>query len=192
MDQTTAARINLGIQLRLARKSKGITLSQLSGAANCSESMLSKIETGKVNPSLDLLHRIATTLGTNISALFAFEANEEVVFKKGTRPQLDIEAFFPGDGIKLESLSPHVAGQLLQAHVHIIAPGGRTSAEGRVHEGEEVGYILQGSLELTVDGKTYHMEEGDSFYFRSDLMHRYDNISDQECRVLWVNTPPTF
>jgi len=189
MDQT---RINLGIQLRLARKSKGITLSQLSQEAKCSESMLSKIETGKVNPSLDMLHRIATILETNISALFSFETNDELVFKKGTRPQLDIEAFYPGDGIKLEALTPHVAGQLLQAHIHIIAPGGRTSAEGRVHEGEEVGYVLTGSLELTVDGKTYHLEEGDSFMFRSELMHRYDNNSGEECRVLWVNTPPTF
>ena len=191
MDPKTS-RIHLGLQIRLARKNKGVTLAQLSQEVRCSESMLSKIETGKVNPSLDMLHRIAITLGTNISALFAYETNDKVVFRKGARPQLDIEAFYPGVGIKLEALTPHMQGLLLQAHIHIIAPGGRTSDEGRTHEGEDVGYILQGCLELTVDGTTYHMEEGDSFLFRSELMHRYDNIGDSECRVLWVNTPPTF
>ncbi len=187
-----ATRLHLGFQIRLARKNKGVTLARLSQEAHCSESMLSKIETGKVNPSLDMLHRIAVTLDTNISALFAYDASDDVVFRKGTRPQLDIGAFTPGEGIKLEALTPHSQGLLLQAHIHIIAPGGRTSQEGRIHEGEEVGYVLQGCLELTVDNNTYHLEEGDSFLFRSERMHRYDNFSDQECRVLWVNTPPTF
>lgn len=190
--ESKKSNVRLGIHLRHARKMKGMTLSELSEQAQCSQSLLSKIENGKANPSLNMLHRIAARLDTNIAALFLHENEAEVVAKKETRPRIDIEAYCQGDGIILETLTSHNHNFILQAHIHIISPGGRTSEEGRAHEGEEVGYILEGVLDLIVDGETYHMEKDDSFVFRSELNHKYVNPGDSVCRVLWVNSPPTF
>lgn len=47
--ETNPAR--LGTRLKLARQTRGLTLKALSEAANCSESLLSKIENGKASPS---------------------------------------------------------------------------------------------------------------------------------------------
>ena len=55
-----------------------------------------------------------------------------------------------------------------------------------------MGYVLQGELELQVNGQFFDLKEGDSFYFRSDLPHGYKNPGSKVARVIWINTPPTF
>jgi quercetin dioxygenase-like cupin family protein len=47
-------------------------------------------------------------------------------------------------------------------------------------------------LRITIDGKEYLLEQGDSFLFRSELPHGYRNDGDIEAKILWVNTPSTF
>ncbi len=86
---------------------------------------------------------------------------------------------------------PHTPDHILECNIHIVAPG--DGSEGAIgHAGEEVGYILEGQLELVVDGVTYSVYPGDSFTFRSELPHSYVNNGPVTARVLWANTPPTF
>jgi len=80
---------------------------------------------------------------------------------------------------------------MLQANIHIVAVGGRS--DGVIsHVGEEVGYLVEGELELEVDGRRYHLCPGDSFYFSSSRPHGYRNVGKTKARVIWVNTPSTF
>ena len=96
-----------------------------------------------------------------------------------------------GKGIKLERLIPYSHSYLLQGNIHHIATGGRSDGN-IVHSGEEVGYVLEGEIELTVDGRRYRAKAGDSFHFRSELPHGYRNVGAKPARVIWINTPPTF
>ena len=151
--------------------------------------MLSKIENGKGNPSLNLLHRLAQALDISIGHLFSHDQDDEdFVMRNGMRPILATIA--PSQGVALEALMSNQGEHLLQAHIHIVAPGGRDSSI--THEGEEVGYVLEGELDLEVDGVEVHLEAGDSFFFNSQRPHRYANNGTSLTRVLWVNTPPTF
>jgi mannose-6-phosphate isomerase-like protein (cupin superfamily) len=53
--------------------------------------------------------------------------------------------------------------------------------------------VIQGSLEMWLDEiKRYVLETGDSLYFESTHTHRWENLSNRETVLLWVNTPPTF
>jgi quercetin dioxygenase-like cupin family protein len=73
----------------------------------------------------------------------------------------------------------------------VVEPGG--GSEGAIeHQGEDVGYVLEGEFELIVAGKTYKLQQGDSFFFRSNLPHGYRNPGRKQTRVVWVNTPSTF
>ncbi len=181
----------LGATLRYHRKLRGLTLQELAQAARCSESMVSKIETSSVNPSLTMLSRLAAALDINVSVFFEGGSEGEVVMRAGTRPRLDTDALRRGDGVTLERLVPYAAGCLLQANLHIVAPGGRS--DGLIsHVGEEMGYLISGQLELEVDGERHLLAPGDSFYFPSEKPHGYRNPGPGEARVLWVNTPPTF
>jgi uncharacterized cupin superfamily protein len=86
---------------------------------------------------------------------------------------------------------PPNLGHLLEGNLHILAPGG--GSEGvLMHEGEEVGYVLEGELELKVEGVLYILKSGDSFVYRSELPHSYRNSGKTLTKVLWVSTPPTF
>jgi quercetin dioxygenase-like cupin family protein len=150
--------------------------------------MLSKVETGKAQLSLTLLHRIVHSLNTNISALFSDSLNDTgVVTKAADRPTFPIDA----KGSRLERLVPPNLGHLLESNLHILEPGGGSSGV-LSHEGEEVGYVLSGTLELTVSGVKYLLHAGDSFVYRSEQQHSYKNPGKTTARVLWVSTPPTF
>ena len=77
------------------------------------------------------------------------------------------------------------------ACVVIIEPGGHTAGVLQ-HQGEEVGYVMEGQLELTINREVHLLNAGDSFYFPSDLPHEYRNPGKTRMRAVWINTPPTF
>lgn len=170
---------------------RGMTLKELADQSQCSESMLSKIENDKAAPSFATLHRVATALGTNISELYsAPNSAERIVSQAHERPVLVTDNLRSGKGIQMERLIPYSRDHLLQGNIHVIEPGG--GSEAIVHSGEEIGYVLEGEIELIVDGKKMRAKSGDSFHFRSELPHAYRNVGAKKARVLWVSTPPTF
>lgn len=183
---------SMGAKLRHARKARLLRLSELAEIVGCSESLLSKIENARARPSLQMLHKIVSSLDITIASLFADnDAPSEVVLRRGRRPILDIRAVREGEGIRLESLVADPADKLLYGSIHIVEPGGST--DGTIeHQGEELGYVVEGELELTVDGESYALKEGDSFFFPSHLPHGYKNPGKTQCRIIWVNTPSTF
>lgn len=182
---------HVGTILRARRRLLDLTLDQVATRASCSESMLCKIETGKVNPSITLLRRLAQALSVNVAALFDDHTPEDVVQRAGQRPRLNDGKRQRGDGVTLEGLVPDGPGVALQANIHIIAASG--ASDGLIsHAGEEMGYVLEGVVELIVEDSRWRLEPGDSFYFRSERLHGYRNLGDVPARILWVNTPPTF
>ena len=82
--------VDMGNRLKELRKRRGLRLNAVAEMAGCSESMLSKIENNKGNPSLNLLHRIAEALGVSISNLFVEEEDEPVVRRAGERPIITV------------------------------------------------------------------------------------------------------
>jgi transcriptional regulator with XRE-family HTH domain len=183
--------VALGVRLRHARMVRGITLKALADEAKCSESMLSRIENDKAAPSFGTLHRVATALGTNISELYSpMKSSDRIVSHAGERPVMVTDNLRTGKGIQLERLIPYSREHLLQGNIHMIAPGG--GSESIVHSGEEIGYVLEGEIELAVDGRKMRAKSGDSFHFRSELPHAYRNVGATMARVLWISTPPTF
>jgi len=182
----------LGLRLRMARRTQGWTMKQLAIAAGCSESLLSKIENGRNLPSLPQLHRLVQVLDTNIGWLFGDRASQRnIVFRAGQRPVIALDPQHRGEGIALERVIPFSEMHLLQCNIHHIAEGG-SSAGPIAHEGEEVGYVLAGRIELIVDGRSHRLAAGDAFVFRSDRQHAYRNVGEGSASILWVNTPPTF
>lgn len=178
----------LGGNVKRLRVIKGLRLRDLADRVGCSESLLSKIENGHASPSITMLHRIAHSLAVTVPALFAArESGGGVVARRGARPSTNIDA----KGSRLEQLVATEGGHLLEGNLHVLAPG--AGSEGTLaHEGEEVGFVVAGELELTVDGVTHRLAAGDSFAFRSEMPHSHRNPGRTETRVVWVSTPPTF
>ncbi len=190
--QTFANQIEVGRRIRHWRHVKNMTLLELAEKVGCSESLLSKIENDRVRPSIGILHRLVAALGANVSMLFQDQGVDgELVLHERERLKITAHGMSPAAEVEIENLIPGARSKLLQASIHLIPPGGGT--EGMIeHVGEEVGYVLTGSLELTVGARTVTIAAGDSFHFRSDIPHGFRNTGDAVARVVWVSTPPTF
>ncbi|MFU1928995.1 cupin domain-containing protein [Bordetella hinzii] len=183
----------LGTRIKHARRVHGLTLKALAQAADCSESLLSRIERGQVMPSLANLHRLARALDTNVAELMAAHAPpSSPVIRQGDRPVIEFtSARGRKPGVKLERVIVPMRGQLLQADIHQLEPEAE-SLEKISHAGEEMGYVLEGEFELHLGEAVHHLRQGDSFYFSSEVPHSYRNPGRAVARVLWVNTPATF
>ncbi|WP_136651710.1 helix-turn-helix domain-containing protein [Paracoccus aeridis] len=178
----------LGDTLRQVRRARRLTLKALASSVDCSESMLSKIERGRAQPSLRLLHALAAMLHVKVAALLADQAPGPVTIRRpGERLQLLLSS--PQGGrrpVILERAVPFAEGMLLDANIHRIPPGG--GSEGQYeHDAEEVGYVVKGTFELTVDGVIYVLGEGSSFHFNSRLPHSYLNHTTEDAVIFWVN-----
>lgn len=184
--------VRVGPKMKHTRLLKGLTLKQLADAAGCSVSLLSKIENGRANPSLKMIHRVATALGMPVAGLFQAQGEtDNIVLREGQRPVIATDQVRTGHGVSLEAIIPASSGHLLSGYINHIEPGGGSEGELR-HEGEEFGYVLAGEIELRVGGQRYQVGPGDCFHFRSETSHSYRNTGSVIARVLWLNTPPTF
>jgi len=183
----------IGSQLKRQRRLKGLRLKDVAERAGISQSLISKIENNKASPSLSTLHYLAKALGTSISALFALdESLDQVVHRPEDRPVAGkVQSMVEWDGIEAEIIVPYVRGRLLEGFVFVMEPGGHSGGTLK-HDGEECGYVLEGKLELIVDGHRHILGPGDSFFFGSDRPHSYRNPGKVPTRVIWINTPPTY
>ena len=182
----------VGPRVRALRKRHRLRLCDLAERAGCSESLLSRIENGLVTPSLTTLHRICQALHVNVAALTdPQEARVCTIYGPNDRPRTAHGPAGEGDGSLCETLIPFSTTRALEGLL-LELPGGGTMCGPFAHEGEEVGYVLEGALELVVDGQRHVLPQGHSFFFSSDLPHSYRAHGAAKCRILWINTPPTF
>ncbi|MGE3924920.1 MAG: helix-turn-helix domain-containing protein [Lautropia sp.] len=180
----------MGAKLRQLRRARRLTLRELAERAGTSESMISKIENDRATPSLQTLHRICVELGSSVGVMLSTgEPSDQVVFRRGERQMLSVGTIGreTGRGIRIEHLA--VNSELLFGSIHIVEPDGDSGSDIS-HVGEEIGYVLEGRVELFVDGRRHALDEGDSFFFRSELPHKYRNAGSGTARILWINTPP--
>lgn len=192
-EQPSSPFSHLGIRIRHARMLRGMTLKRLAETAQCSESLLSRIERNQTMPSLATLHRLACALDSNVTELAQTDTPKDgPVIRAGQHPVVRFGGQGPGrPGIRLERVVTPMRGQLLQADIHVLEAGA-ASLEHITHAGEEVGYVIEGELELGIGTETYLLGPGDTFYFPSDRPHSYRNPGRTVTRVFWSNTPATF
>jgi quercetin dioxygenase-like cupin family protein len=170
----------------------GRTLADMAEQCGCTVSFLSKLENGRTAPSLNTLHRIATSLGVNIGTLAPQENKtaRHIVRAQG-RAMLGEPFIRSGDGIQLEVISGHCDGELFQVNLHHVDPGGKSDGQ-IVHAGDEFIYILRGEIDLLLGDETIRLAEGDAAFFASTEPHGYANPTDRATTILWLNSPPTY
>ena len=99
------------------------------------------------------------------------------------RPIVTTDPIREGRGIHYERLVPFGAGNLLEGNIHVVELGG-VKHDPITHQGETVGYVIEGNLELTIERTLYLLHTGDSFFFKNHLTSSYSNPGAGETRVL--------
>ena len=187
--QARPSDLQIGGRLRHCRLLAGIRMRELADKVGCTESMVSKIESGRVVPSLPMLQRLVDALGRDMASFFGSDPNSPaLVLRAGERAVTNVDPIRQGSGVSYERLVPFGAGHLLEGNIHRIDADG-VKHDPITHQGETLGYVLEGQLQITVENATYQLSTGDSFFFRNHMTNSYCNLSGQPVRVLWVNTP---
>lgn len=190
--QTEEDDLSLGLAVRRARQARGLSLKQVADAANVSVGFLSQIERGISSPSVRALRAICAILDVPVLELLGggeADPNNEArrIVRAGQRRRVD----FGDKGMVKEFLTVHDQG-LLQVMELTLDPDGGSGEDAYNHEGEECGVVLEGRLELYVDGAVYRLGEGDAFHFESASPHKFRNLANGRTRILWITTPPVW
>lgn len=183
--------INIGKKIADLRKSKKLTIKDLAEKAKVTASMLSQLERGLANPSINTLKTIALALDVPLFTIFIEdEIKENLVLKPSDRKQMII----PSEGDELityELLSPDLKGDVELA-IMTLSPKSHTSKDNFKHTGEEVAYVSKGKVHIFLNDSELTLEEGDSIKIPPNMMHRWYNPYPVESVVIFAVSPPSF
>lgn len=175
-----------GTIIRKLRKEKNLSLKELSEKSGVSIAMISQIERGNADPTMTTLYKICEGLNTTITSLIVGEQKPERVVRKNSRRTL----FLPNSKVKYQLLTSHLKKNLEMILVELEPK--QQDRQLISHQGEEVGFILQGQLTIILGDEEYVLEEGDSITFESTIPHRFINHGDEKSVSIWTMTPPSF
>ncbi|MEV7924928.1 MULTISPECIES: XRE family transcriptional regulator [unclassified Kitasatospora] len=170
----------LAARLREHRLSSRLTLEVASARVGLSPAYLSRLETGRRQPSLPVLLGLARAYGTSVSGLLGETmAEPDPVVRGGA-----IEPGRAGGWGYRRAGAPGRAMQALRVHV----PPGVQDTVVRVHPGEEWLYVLQGRLKLTLGDRVHRLDVGDSAHFDSLTPHCIAADAPDGVELLFVHT----
>ena len=176
---------SFGPALKKARRIRHLTLDGLASRIGCSPSALSKIENQKAAPSFGMVYRICQALRMDVTTLLENPTPSRAVVTKAGR-----HAVFQATGMEFQVLVQASPEHRMEANIVDIAPGAHSGEPIGHGPGELLGLVLEGKLKLTVDGKAYSVQPGDSFAFSYDRPHSFGNAGVRPTRVLFVLAPP--
>lgn len=183
---TPARDAEIAARLRRLRTVRGLTLRAAGELTGLSASFISSLERGVTGASVATLQRlVAAYAGTLGELLRDPGADGRRLVRPGERRVL-----IAGNGVRIEDLA--TAPTVLESQLFVLDPGA-TSDGYYAHPGEELMYVLSGSLGVWLDDTEYYeLAVGDALTFPSTIAHRFQALGPAETRLIWINTPPTF
>jgi len=203
---------DLGHRLRIAREEKSIGLRELARRLGVSPSLISQIETGKTEPSINTLFAMVSELELSVNEI-VFESERDAGGPSGASngetgaagPRARVLAAGPAQppGSPVQhrsnrtsiSLEAGVTWQRLTAqpdhNVDFLLlrypPGSESTPPHSLmrHNGTEYGYVLAGRLEVSIGFDKYIIGPGDSISFDCTQPHRFATVGDETVEAVW-------
>jgi transcriptional regulator with XRE-family HTH domain len=177
-------------KLRTLRLRRSMGLAQLAEHTGFSSAMLSRLENGRLVPTLPTLTRIALVFSVGLDYFFSDPRKRHAV----AVVRRDERKMFPSDPKSrsvpwhFESLDFRVNERKLNgylAHFHPVAPD---QVVPHYHQGVELLYLIEGKLEMKIGVETFQIAAGDSIYFDSVQKHTYRSLDKTPCTAIVVTT----
>ena len=183
--------LDIGTKLRAIRKQRGLSQRELAARAGLTNGTISLIEKNKTSPSVASLKSLLDAIPISMAEFFS--NLEETALSKVFYRANELTVVSPtGDQqVTLRQLGNAEAHALQVLH-ETYPPGADTGPELLSHDGEEAGIVVQGAIEVTVDGVSETLNAGDGYLFDSRLPHRFRNTGKETCIVISACTPPSF
>lgn len=176
---------SIGPKLKKLRQEQHLSLQQLAVKAEVSAAAIHKIERNDMVPTITTLLKIATALERPVSHFVENDGAEPlpVAFTPSSeRPAV----FTPHAGLSLAGVSGPYAPFRSAAAIANVEPGAQSGSKPLIHAGEELVYVLEGSMVFDIAHTRYKVGRGDALHFIGDQPHHWANEGTTRARALWV------
>ena len=185
-------RYEIGVKLRALRLKKKLGLVELGRHTGLSPALLSKLERGRMFPTLQTLLRIAMVFSVDLDYFFADHRKHRAfaIVRRAARQRFPEAPGRREPAYHFESLTFPVAEPKCEAYVATFHPVADGKARPHQHAGVEMIYVLAGQLGVTIESTEHRLEDGDAMYFDATVQHSYRRTGRIACSALIVSVAP--
>lgn len=183
--------MHVGELIHKLRKSKKMTLLELSNESGVALATLSRMENGKMTGTLESHMNICKALEINLPDLYKdLSASKKTIELRPRTARTDV--FVHDNKAASEMLASNFMNKKMMPILVKIGKAGRTHGEETKSGVERFIYVLDGKIEANIGDNKYDLVKGDSLYFESSLPHYFRNTGTGETRFISVTTPPAL
>ena len=182
---------SIGDKLRALRLRKRMGLVELGQHTKLSPALLSKIERGKLFPTLPTLLRIAMVFSVGLEFFFTEDRKRHVlaISRHKERLRFPDQADNTDAAYFFESLDFGAVERKLNAYHAEFHHFNPNKIRPHQHSGVEFIYVISGTLGLRVGSEDSLLGACDSVYFDSSVAHGYWNASRRKTAAIVVTVP---
>lgn len=180
---------SIGKNVMNFRRNRKMTIREFSKYSGISTSLISQIERGQANPSLEILTILSKALNVPLYSLFLEDVElESLISRKKDRKTI----YFKNDD---QCLYDVLTPDFIKTHIEMLMmdlyPNSATTKKYFVHQNkEELAVLMNGSVFVELDNIEFELYEGDLVRIPPNIKHRFINKSmDLVATVLFVLTP---
>ena len=179
----------IGGKIRTLRLKKKMGLVELGKHTGLSPALLSKIERGRLFPTLPTLLRIALVFSVGLEFFFAGVRDRPLIAiaRKKQRVTLPERPGARDMGYLFASLDYGATERRFNSY-YAEFPAPAETLRPHSHAGVEFLYVLQGVLRVHIDDEEHALHAGDAMYFDSSRPHAYSRAGARNCSALVVTS----
>jgi transcriptional regulator with XRE-family HTH domain len=170
----------VGPRLRALRRQRGVTLERLAEGTGISVSTLSRLESGRRRPTLELLLPLARAHHVPLDELVGAPASGDP--RVYPRPAIR-------DGVTWLPLTRRPGGPGVFKQIIPGTPGPQGPVEQRAHEGYEWLYVISGRLRLVLGESDFALGAGEAAEFDTRIPHAVTNGGPEPLELLNIFGP---
>jgi len=173
----------IGENLRRIRSERNLSLGQLAAMSGVSKMMLSQIEKGTSNPSINTVWKIADALQLPYTSLLERKVDGGTVISEKDIPAQALE----GDRGFLRCYYHHSKDRNFELFRMTVNPGGVCESKGHGERTDEYVLVVAGILHIALEDGDHVLHTGDAISFHSNKTHSYRNDGKKELNLVIIN-----
>lgn len=178
----------IAMNLKQLRTERSLTLGQLAKESGVSKAILSDMEKGESNPTINTIIKVSKGLNVPYSRLMegvepesTLVRQQETVMQANENHHYRIFCYF--------TTSPKRNFELFREELD---PNSSNVSIAHPPKSQEYLYVLEGELTLETETASYTLHPGDSLGFASSVPHTYHNRQTEQAVFLCINYHPNF
>jgi len=184
-----ATDIKIGDRIRGLRRAKGLSRADVAEQSGIAESTIASIEGHMISPPLGYLVSFAKFFDIPVGDLFGDSGDSPYCLVRSDNRK-PVSRFNSPDGksggYSYESLGQTKKNRQMEPFLVTLTPTESLPVEPNQHIGEEIIFVLEGKVEVSLLDKKEILNSGDSIYYDSTMPHVVSCYGKEPARILAV------